>query len=592
VIPASILAAPIALACLGAAENPPGPDLDSSDSALRPAIERATADRWSLARFYSEPLSKARRERLGAFHREWRSGLEAEDFGALTREGQVDYLLFKNYLDHEIRDLEIEADRQAEMAPLLPFAEPIVSLLEARAEVRPIDPKALARTLDEWADRVEEARHSAAGGPSDHDADDHEDDGDGARPPKKAVANRAAGAVDDLRRSLREWHGFYDGYDPLFAWWVGEPYKRLDEALKGYASHLRQRLVGVGEGDDRTIVGDPIGRDALMVELRSEMIPYTPEELVAIAEKELAWCEAEMKKAARAMGHGDDWKAALEEVKTRYVEPGEQPQLIKSLANEAIEFVEGRDLITVPALARQTWGMRMMSPEAQLRNPFFLGGESIIVSFPTNTMAHDDKMMSLRGNNRHFSRATVFHEVIPGHNLQQFMNARYKTYRRPFATPFWTEGWALYWEMLLWDLDFPKSPEDRVGMLFWRMHRCARIIFSLGFHLETMTPQECVDFLVDRVGHERANASAEVRRSFEGGYSPLYQCAYLIGGLQFRALRGELVESGRMTDRQFHDAILRLGGMPVEMVRASLRPELGLSEDFEPSWRFYDLEGE
>src|SRR5262245_63435897 len=122
--------------------------------------------------------------------------------------------------------------------------------------------------------------------------------------------------------------------------------------------------------------------------------------------------------------------------------------------------------------------------------------------------------------------------------------------------------------MLLWDDGFPKTPENRVGMLFWRMHRQARIIFSLRFHLGEWTPQQCVDFLVDRVGHERANAEGEVRRSVYGGYGPLYRLAYMIGGLQFRALRHELVESGKMTDRQFHDAVLRENQMPVEMVRA------------------------
>ena len=71
-------------------------------------------------------------------------------------------------------------------------------------------------------------------------------------------------------------------------------------------------------------------------------------------------------------------------------------------------------------------------------------------------------------------------------------------------------------------------------MLFWRMHRCARIIFSLGFHLGTMTPRECIDLLVNQVGHERDNATAEVRRSFTGSYGPLYQAAYLLGGMQLR----------------------------------------------------------
>jgi uncharacterized protein (DUF885 family) len=200
-------------------------------------------------------------------------------------------------------------------------------------------------------------------------------------------------------------------------------------------------------------------------------------------------------------------------------------------------------------------------------------------------MTHEEKMMSMRGNNPHFSRSTVHHELIPGHHLQGFMTDRYMRHRQVFSTPFWGEGWALYWEMLLWDLGFPRTPEDRVGMLFWRMHRTARIIFSLRFHLGTMTPQEAVDFLVDRVGHERANAEAEVRRSFNGTYPPLYQVAYMIGGLQFRAMHRELVGSGRMTNRQFHDAILQGGRMPVEMVRARLE-NLPLTRDYRTQWRF------
>ena len=123
-------------------------------------------------------------------------------------------------------------------------------------------------------------------------------------------------------------------------------------------------------------------------------------------------------------------------------------------------------------------------------------------------------------------------------------------------------------------------------MLFWRMHRCARILFSLNFHLEKWTPQQCVDFLVERVGHERENAAAEVRRSFEADYPPLYQAAYMLGGLQFRALHGELVAYGRMTERQFHDTILRSGPIPVELVRAVLTGQ-PLRADIAPTWPFY-----
>jgi uncharacterized protein (DUF885 family) len=200
-------------------------------------------------------------------------------------------------------------------------------------------------------------------------------------------------------------------------------------------------------------------------------------------------------------------------------------------------------------------------------------------------MSHAQKQMSLRGNNVHFARSTVHHELIPGHHLQGFMMARYRTHRKPFRTSFWIEGWALHWEMLLWDLGFPQSPENKIGMLFWRMHRCARVVFSLGYHLGEMTPEECIDLLIKQVGHERTNAVAEVRRSFAGDYGPLYQCAYLIGGFQMRALYKELVESGQMTARTFHDAVLKENAIPLEMVRASLANQT-LDKTFLPQWKF------
>ena len=401
----------------------------------------------------------------------------------------------------------------------------------------------------------------------------------------RIVALRAVTALAERTRLLEDWYEHYAGYDPVFTWWNEDPYARAKAALDGYATFLRETVIGYRAGEDEPIVGDPIGAEGLAADLRHEMIPYTPEELIAIAEREYAWCEARMIEASRELGYGDDWRAALEYVKTLHRDPGDQPQMIRELADEALAFVTERDLVTVPPLADEIWRIEMMSPERQKVSPFFLGGEVIQVSFPTDGMEHEYKLMSMRGNNEHFSRATVHHELIPGHHLQGFMTSRFNSHRGAFSTPFWGEGWALYWEMLLWDLGFPSTPEDRIGMLFWRMHRTARIIFSLSFHLERMTPQEAIDFLVERVGHERANAEAEVRRSFNGSYSPLYQVAYMIGGLQFRALHEQLVQSGEMTDRAFHDAILKGGRMPVEMVRARLLGEAP-RKDFESEWRF------
>jgi hypothetical protein len=78
-----------------------------------------------------------------------------------------------------------------------------------------------------------------------------------------------------------------------------------------------------------------------------------------------------------------------------------------------------------------------------------------------------------------------------------------------------------------------------------------------------------------------------VRRSFNGSYSPLYQAAYMLGGLQIRALHRELVGGGRMSNRQFHDAILQGGRMPIEMVRARLTGA-PLTRTHRASWKFIE----
>ena len=554
-------------------------DLDSNQSELRGVIERYASDRGSLARFYTVEASSARQTRMRKFYTEWLATLAKLNFDSMSQDGRIDYVLFKNHLDRELRQLDLQVKAVAEVAALLPFGPTITDLEDSRRRMTPIDPAKIAALFTGMARQIDATGKAVEAGLKPDAKPD-------AVKAKKTVVYRAVAAIAALRTTLRNWYGFYNGYDPIFTWWVGEPYKSVDSSLDKYAALLREKALGLKPGDTTEIVGDPIGREALMSELAYEMIPYTPEELVAIANKEYAWCEAEMKRASRELGYGDDWLKAVEYVKTLYVQPGKQPDLIRELALEAIKFVDDHDLVTVPQLARDTWRMEMLSPERQLVSPFFLGGETIQVSYPTNTMGHEAKMMSMRGNNIHFSRATVHHELIPGHHLQGFMANRYRTYRQPFSTPFWTEGGALYWEMLLWDLNFAKSPENRIGMLFWRMHRSARIIFSLSFHLEKMTPQECIDLLVKKVGHEVDNATAEVRRSFGGAYGPLYQCAYLLGGLQVRALRRELVDTGKMTNRAFHDAILKENRIPVEMVRASLIKQK-LTRDFVSNWKFY-----
>jgi len=543
-----------------------------SDATTPELIAQYQADRETLNRLWSFPFSADGLERKSRLQHDWLTTLEGMEITTLTPRAQIDWHLLRNMVRHDLATAEIAQQRDLESAHLVPFAPPLVALLEAKARRAEIDGRDSAVILTEAVAAIEAARSAL---------------GEQELKLEAPQAQRVSRQINSLRRNLRSWMTYRDGYDPQFTWWCAEPWKELNKALESYAEFLSEDLGGIDPKDEDRLIGNPIGREALLAELAFERIAYTPEELLAIAQAEYDWCLNERIKAANDMGLNGDWRAAQERVKAAHPAPGGQPLMIRKMAEEAVAFLEERDLLTIPELAKESWRMQMMTPERQKFSPYFTGGEVISIAYPTDGMSHEAKMMTMRGNNYHYSRATVQHELIPGHHLQGYMSQRWNPHRGAFYTPFLVEGWALYWEMRLWDLDFPESAEDRIGMLFWRTHRCARIMFSLNFHLGNWSPEECVDFLVEKVGHERRNATAEVRRSIQGGYGPLYQAAYMLGGLQLKALHKDLVTAGAWSERDFHDAVLRENSIPVEYIRASLKG-IALPKENPSAWRFYD----
>jgi hypothetical protein len=686
------------------------PLLAQPQSEMRMVTQRYTLDRVTLSGNYANggargggrrgrggdganpvvaqvPVSPARIARLKRYDLNWQAALGRLDASRLTAEAKTDLTRLSGTITENLAQLDADARTIAQIAAVAPFAPTIVRLVEARIRVEDMNAQRAAADLNNLTKEIGRLI---------------------ASPPRVNAeqARLGATAVDQLRTITAEWFTFYNGYDPLFTWWMAGTYAKADEALRDYAALLRekvagenlsvaasqatgeaiaaaaaaafsdvpdlneilalpqdemraivQRFTGASSGrgargvpggdirdkafysnwlsalqsldfdklsrnaqvdylfirrtaetqlaranlkldphpprkpDNTGIVGPARGRAGLLQDLSEAMIPYTPEELIALAEQEFAWCDREMLKASREMGFGNDWKKAIEKAKDAAVAPGAQPGMIRDLLVEAVDYLRANKLITVPQVGAESLQMIMMTPERQLVNPFFTGGTVMSVSYPTNTMDYDARIQSMRGNNPGFSHATAFHEMIPGHNLVGYMAARFNDYRANLSGggPFFGEGWPLYWEMILYDKGFNKAPEQKVGALFWRMHRCARIIFSLNFHMGEWSPQDAIDFLVERVGHERDNATAEVRRSFDpsAGYGPLYQAAYLLGGLQLRGLRQEVVDSRQLTEMQFHDEVMRQGSMPIAMLRLAVNKRIPLKRDMNIDWKFY-----
>src|SRR5262247_3828153 len=296
-----------------ASDAPDLKDFDTSTSELRSLIERYVADRGSLSRSYPVEISPARLARFKQFYSDWLAMLAKLNFDTLGQDGKVDYLLFKTHLNHELQQEELQSKAQAEIASFTPFAQTIIDLAEARRRMDKIDPAKVAATLNDLNKQIEETRRAVESGLR----------GEQGRI-KRTVANRAATTVNSLRNTLRTWYGYYNGYDPLFTWWVEEPYKAVDQSLAAYGAFLSERVAGLRRaeggptlaearpgggpgaggpgagggggrgggpgadggfgaggrgnfggggagaarpGDSSDIIGDPIGREGLMVEL-------------------------------------------------------------------------------------------------------------------------------------------------------------------------------------------------------------------------------------------------------------------------------------------------------------------------------------
>ena len=577
--------------------------LRAGDAELQDTVRLYSSDRSAVSRFYELPWSDVRFERLDKMYRDWQGRLPQVDFDALNQQGRVDYVLLRNEIEAQLDQQTVERARLKEMDELLSFRAPVQELEAARWRLKSFSAQDAAEKISALAEQVKKLKERVEKGKK-AKADKTNDTATASEPKEKkeakekveeppikvspALGRRAASAVNDVKNTLRSWYTFYEGYQPDFSWWLKRPYEEANTALDSYAKYLKEEIAEQKGKDEDPLLGEVLGREALVRDIASEFLPYSPEELISIGEKEFAWCEAEMKKAAKEMGF-DDWKKALAKVKSDFVPPGEQDDFVAKCAQDALDFVRKHELVTVTPLCEEVWRLTMISPEQQKTMPYAsYGGQAVNVAYAKDDMKHEDKMMSMRGNNRHYTRIVTAHELMPGHHLQIFTAARNREYRGLFTTPFLTEGWALYWEIRLWDMGYGQTPEDRIGMLFWRMHRCARIIVSLKYHLNQMQPKEMVDFLVERVGHEKFGATSEVRRFIAGGYSPLYQAGYMIGGLQLNALRKEIVGTGKMSEKQFNDTVLTYNSMPIELIRAGML-NLPLTRETKPAWRFYDL---
>lgn len=165
-------------------------------------------------------------------------------------------------------------------------------------------------------------------------------------------------------------------------------------------------------------------------------------------------------------------------------------------------------------------------------------------------------------------RTLAYHEAIPGHHLQIATAHELKDlpiFRRLVPFTAYSEGWALYAEQLAWELGFQKDPLDNLGRLQAEMLRAVRLVVDTGIHSQRWTREQAIEYMIANTGMPEVEVVAEIERYF---VNPGQALAYKVGMIKILQLRekAKTALGPRFDLREFHDAVLRNGAMPLEVL--------------------------
>jgi uncharacterized protein (DUF885 family) len=160
------------------------------------------------------------------------------------------------------------------------------------------------------------------------------------------------------------------------------------------------------------------------------------------------------------------------------------------------------------------------------------------------------------------------HEAYPGHYLQFLYAPRFPTKTRKLLyCSSNVEGWAHYTEQMMVDEGFGGGdPKIRLAQLQEALLRDCRYVVGIQLHTAGWTVEQGAKLFEEKAFQEPANAFEESRR---GAYNPTY-LYYTFGKLEILALRDEYRKAKGGTLRDFHDAFVAQGGLPLPLMRQVL----------------------
>jgi uncharacterized protein (DUF885 family) len=355
---------------------------------------------------------------------------------------------------------------------------------------------------------------------------------------------------------------------------------RLERAARATRDALIDYTTWLGTSLERATGDVALGSEALdaLIALRS-FDGLSTDEILAIGHEQLESMHEARREAGRSIDPGLSEDAVVDLVKDDgpvdfdAALVGYRQSMVR-----ARRFVEEHDLATLPA----DDAIEVVSTPAHMRNliPLAAYFEPAAFDRPIRgvyivTPSVDGDPDAMREHNWASIVNTSVHEAYPGHHHQSSAALASPTPTRLLTdAPEFHEGWAMYCEQMMLEEGFEDSPARRVIVATDAIWRACRIILDVELHRGRIGVDEAVDFLAQHTRFELPVARAEVHRYTQ---TPGYNLSYLLGKVQLLRLRADERQrlGSEFSLKQFHDALLYSGDLPVSFHRRLLAGEGG-----------------
>ena len=379
------------------------------------------------------------------------------------------------------------------------------------------------------------------------------------------------GSLGYFSGTVADWAKEAAGSDVALAKEFGDANGAVIAATRDFAAWLEKDLLPRSKGSYA------IGAANFLAKMKyDERVEMPLADLLAKGEAQLAKDYAAFVETAKRIDPSKTPAQVMSSLSKDHPTPETLIPTVARSVEDARRYLVQKDLVTIPSEVR---------PRVQETPPFARSGSFASMDTPGafETKATEafyyvtpvekdwdakHKEEHLRLYNPYVVSIIDVHEVWPGHYLQFLYAPRFPTKTRKLifcGTN--AEGWAHYSEQMMVDEGFGGGdPKYRLAQLQEALLRDCRYVVGIKLHTQGMTVADGAKVFVERGFQEPANGYEEARR---GAYNPTY-LYYTLGKLEIQHLRDEYRAKKGATLKQFHDAFVAQGGLPIELVRRIL----------------------